>query len=414
MNRLLVLMVCFGFMSGLPLPLTIFTLQQWFTTYGISLHAIGFTAWVGLPYTLKFLWSAAFDRPPPGGLGRRRGWLLIVQPLLVASCVALALTDPGARIALTLAAALALAFFSASQDILIDAWRIETFEEHRQGAALAVYIWGYRGAMLTSGAGCIGLAAVFGWHVALLCMAGVLACGVVVTLAAPEPPVAASLPRQAGWRAGVEAAFLAPLREFVTRPAALQVLAFVLLFRIGKVFADTTAAGLYRYKLGFSSAAVARANAFEIVGTLAGAAFGGWLVARLGAVRALLGAGVLLSCALGLYLVLLASGGSEAMLITKVLVEYFAQGAADACFLAYISTLCSTAYTATQYAMLSSLAAVALHLFSGFSGYVAEALGYRLFYACTMLAGLPALLILWRLHRRGLSSLKRATVPATL
>ena len=410
MNRLLFLMVCFGFMSGLPLPLTIFTLQQWFTTYGISLHAIGFTAWVGLPYTLKFLWSALFDRAPPGRFGRRRGWLLIVQPLLAASCVGLALTDPGHRIWLTLAAALALAFFSASQDILIDAWRIETFDEYRQGAALATYIWGYRGAMLTSGAGAIGLASVFGWHVALLCMAALLACGVIVTLAAPEPFMAAAIARAPGWRAGVEAAFLAPLREFVLRPAALQVLSFVLLFRIGKVFADTTAAGLYRYRLGFSSAAVARANAFEIFGTLAGAAFGGWLVARFGAVRALLGAGLLLSCALGLYLVLLVCPGREAVLIAKVLLEFFAQGTADACFLAYLSTLCSTSYTATQYAMLSSLAAVALHVFSGFSGYLAEALGYRLFYACTMLAGLPALLILWRLHRRGLTALPS---PAT-
>jgi PAT family beta-lactamase induction signal transducer AmpG len=406
--------MCFGFMSGLPLPLTIFTLQQWFSTYGVSLHAIGFTAWVGLPYTLKFLWSAVFDRPPPGRFGRRRGWLLIVQPLLAACCLGLALTDPGRRIWLTLAAALLVAFFSASQDILIDAWRIETFEAHQQGAALATYIWGYRGAMLTSGAGAMGLASVFGWHVSLLCMAALLACGVIVTLAAPEPRAAAALPRPPGWRAGVEAAFLAPLREFLMRPAALQVLAFVLLFRIGKVFADTTAAGLYRYKLGFSTAAIARANAFEIFGTLAGAAFGGVLVARFGAVRALLGAGLLLSCALGFYLVLLASGGYEPVLIAKVLLEFFAQGTADACFLAYISTLCSTSYTATQYAMLSSLAAVALHLFSGFSGYAAEALGYHLFYVCTMLAGLPALLILWRLDRRGQSTMAPALPAATL
>jgi PAT family beta-lactamase induction signal transducer AmpG len=130
--------------------------------------------------------------------------------------------------------------------------------------------------------------------------------------------------------------------------------------------------------------------------------------------RALLGAGLLLSCTLGLYLVLLASGGSEPVLITKVVLEYFAQGTADACFLAYISTLCATAYTATQYAMLSSLAAVALHVFSGFSGYVAEALGYQLFYACTMLAGLPALLILWRLHRLGLGAPAAAQPAATL
>jgi PAT family beta-lactamase induction signal transducer AmpG len=153
MNPPLFFMICFGFLSGLPLPLTIFTLQQWFTTYGISLHAIGFTAWVGLPYTLKFLWSAAFDRPPPGRFGRRRGWLLIVQPLLAMSCAGLALTDPGHRIALTLGAALLVAFFSASQDILIDAWRIESFAADRQGAALAAYIWGYRGATRTRGSG---------------------------------------------------------------------------------------------------------------------------------------------------------------------------------------------------------------------------------------------------------------------
>jgi PAT family beta-lactamase induction signal transducer AmpG len=407
-SRLLGVMTCFGFMSGLPLPLTIFTLQQWFATYGIPLHSIGLTAWVGLPYTLKFLWSALFDRPAPGGLrrfGRRRGWLLIVQPALTGACILLALTDPGHNITLTLLAALLLAFLSASQDILIDAWRIETFPEHRQGAALATYIWGYRGAMVTSGAGAIGLAAAFGWHVSLLCMAALLSLGALVSLAAPEPLAQAARIRAPGWRATVNAAFVAPLREFLGRPAAWQVLAFVLLFRIGKVFADTTAAGLYRYRLGFTSAQVARANAFEIVGTLAGAALGGWMVAKLGAVRAVLLAGIMLSSALGLYLVLLAAEPSQALLTAKVVLEYFAQGAADACFLAYISTLCSTAYTATQYALLSSLAAVALHLFSGFSGYAAEALGYRLFYCLTIVAGLPALLILWSLHVRRLPGL---------
>jgi len=402
-SRLLGLMICFGFMSGLPLPLTIFTLQQWFATYGIPLHSIGMTAWVGLPYTLKFLWSALFDRPAPWRLrrfGRRRGWLLIVQPCLAAACICLALTDPGRNITLTLLAALLLAFLSASQDILIDAWRIEIFPEHRQGAALATYIWGYRGAMLVSGAGAIGLAAAFGWQVSLLCMAGLLGLGAFVSLAAPESLAQAARIRAPGWQASVNAAFVAPLREFLSRPAAWQILAFVLLFRIGKVFADTTAAGLYRYRLGFTSAQVARANAFEIFGTLAGAVLGGWMVARLGAVRAVLLAGLVLSSALGLYLVLIAADHSQALLTAKVVLESLAMGVADTSFLAYISTLCSTAYTATQYALLSSLAAVALHLFSGFSGYAAEALGYHVFYTITMVAGLPALLILWNLHAR--------------
>jgi PAT family beta-lactamase induction signal transducer AmpG len=408
-SRLLWIMGGFGFMSGLPLPLTIFTLQQWFTTYGISLHAIGLTSWIGLSYTLKFLWSAVFDRlppPPVRRLGRRRGWLVIVQPALTAACVALALSDPGRNATLTVLAALALAFLSASQDILIDAWRIETFPPATQAAALATYVWFYRGAMLVSDSGAIWLSVRVGWHAALLAMAGLLALGTLVTLAAPEPAAAGLPPPPRGWRAGVQAAFVAPFREFLGRAGAIQVLAFVLLFRLGKVFADGTAAGLYRYRLGFPPAAVAQANFFSIFGTLAGAAAAGLLVARVGALRALLICGALQAASLGLYLALLATGADQAMLTAKVVLEYFAGAMADTAFLTYLSMLCSKAYTATQYAMLSSLAAVALHTLGGFSGYAAELLGYHSFYIAAMLASLPALLIVFRLDR-----LQRQTAP---
>ncbi len=391
----------FGFLSGLPLDLTTSTLRQWFASYGLSLHALGLTGLLGLPYTMKFLWSAVFDRPPPWGFGRfgrRRGWLLLVQPALACACVGLAFSDPGRSVWPTVLAVLLLAFFSASQDTLIDAWRIERFPARQQAAALAVYIWGYRAAMLTSGAGALKLSARFGWHVALLCVAGLLALGVLATLSAAEPAADAP-PQAAGWRANVETAFVAPLREFLVRPGSLAILGFVLLFRIGKVLADTNADGFYRYRLHFSLDNVADANAAAIPAILVGAVFGGWLVARLGPMRAVLLAGGQLAAALGLYLVLLAFP-SPAMLTVKVVLESFAQGTADACFLAYISTLCASAYTATQYALLSSLATVALHLFSGASGYLAEALGDRVFYAGTMLAGLPALAILWRVRRR--------------
>jgi PAT family beta-lactamase induction signal transducer AmpG len=253
--------------------------------------------------------------------------------------------------------------------------------------------------MLTSGSGAIWLSVRFGWHVALLAMAGLLALGVLVTLAAPEPHAAVAQPRAPGWRARLEAAFLAPLRDFLTRPAAFQVLAFVILFRLGKVFADGTAAPFYRYGLGFGSGAVASANFFSIFGTLAGAAAGGWLVLRLGTMRALLFAGLVQAGSLGLYLVLLATGPDPAMLTGKVVLEAFAGAMADAAFLTYVSALCSSAYTATQYALLSSLAALAFHTLGGFSGYAAEALGYRAFYAATVLASLPALLIMLRLRR---------------
>ena len=401
-TRTLWLMGAFGFLSGLPLSLTAFTLQLWFTTFGISVHAIGLTAWLGLPYTLKFLWSGFFDRMPPGrlaALGRRRGWLLLTQPLLATAAIAMALSDPGQAPSVTILAGLALAFFSASQDILIDAWRIETFPERLQGSALATYVWGYRGAMLTATSGAPWLASIFGWHAALLGLAGLLAAGMGVTLLAPA---VAALPRRvqlAGWRASVEAAFLAPLRDFLSRPGAATVLAFVILFRLGKVFADGTAAAFYRYGVGYTTVAISSANFYGWAGTLAGAAVGAWLVLRLGTLRALLLAGGLQALSLGLYLALMATGPSVAALTAKMVLENFAGSAADMAFLTYVSALCSTAYTATQYALLSSLAAVAFHTLGGLSGYAAEALGYRLFFAATMLASMPALLLLWYLRR---------------
>ncbi len=396
-------MAAFGFTSGLPLPLTIFTLQQWFATFGLSLHAIGLTSWIGLAYTLKFLWSALFDRPAPGRLqrlGRRRGWLMLVQPAMATACAALALSDPAHAVTKTVLAAMALAFLSASQDILIDAWRIETYEEPRQGAALAAYIWGYRGAMLVAGSGAIYLSTTpLGWHGALLIMAALMAAGTLVTLAAPNPGGTIANPEKPSFAARIETAFIGPLRDFLRRPAAWQILAFVILFRLGHMAADTTAAGLYR-SMGFDGLEIAKANFLpSLIGTLSGAVAGGWLVAKLGTGRGLLVAGIGQAVSLGLYLVLLNAGHVPLMLSAKVGLEAFAGAAADTAFLTFLSSLCSTRYTATQYALLSSLAALALHTLGGLSGYAAEALGYRDFYTATILACLPALLILRRLPR---------------
>ncbi len=401
--RALYLMGAFGFLSGLPLSLTAFTLQLWFTTFGISVHSIAMTAWLGLPYTLKFLWSGFFDRLPPGPLatlGRRRGWLMIVQPLLATAALAMALSDPAHAPAATIIAGLCMAFFSASQDILIDAWRIETFPERLQGTALAVYVWGYRGAMLTSTTGVTLIATHAGWHAALATMAAILAAGTLVTLAAPHLAALARPARLPGWRASVEAAFLAPLRDFLTRPGAATVLAFVLLFRLGKVLADGSAAAFYRYGVGFTTTTIGDANAWGWAGTLAGAACGAWLVLRMTTLRALLLTGLFQAASLALYLALLLTGPNEIALIGKMVVENFAGACADMAFLTYVSALCSRAYTATQYALLSSLAAVAFHTIGGLSGFAAEALGYPLFYAATIAASLPALAILLQLRRR--------------
>ena len=402
-NRALLLMGAFGFAAGLPLPLSGFTLRQWLSEGSVSLAVIGLTANLGLAYTLKFLWSPALDQvPPPAGLarfGRRRGWLLAIQPMLAAACLLLASGDPVRNPAVLLGAAVLIAFLSASQDIVVDAWRIETFPERQQGLALAAYVWGYRVALLISGAGAIGFAGVVGWHGALGAMAVLLALSVGVTLLAPEPVAMARL-GATSFGARLRAAVIAPFRDFWGRPGAGQILAFVMLFKLGEALAGTMAAPFYR-AMGFDRAQVALATGVPgLAASLLGAAFGGLLVVRIGTGRALVLTGFVQMASMALYFALAVSHGDTRILLAKVVLENFAEAMADAAFLTYLSSLCSTAFTATQYALLSSLAAVGLRTVGGLSGLLAAALGWTNFYALTILAALPAMLLMLGLLRR--------------
>jgi len=403
-NRTLALMSAFGFFAGLPLSLTGFTLRQWLSEGGTSLIAIGLTANIGLAYTLKFLWSPVLDHVrPPGPLaafGRRRGWLLTIQPLLALATALLALSDPVASPARLLVAAIAIAFLSASQDIVIDAWRIETFPQRVQGLALASYIWGYRIALLVSGAGAIGLADVIGWTASLGCVAALMGIGMAASLLAPEPAVMLERIAAIGFRAQLRLAVVEPFLEFWQRAGAAQILAFVMLFKLGEALAHTMAVPFYR-ALGFDRAQVALASGIPgLVASLLGAAAGGWLVIRIGTGRALISTGFVQMASMGLYFALAVSGGDTRILLAKIVLENFAEAMADAAFITYLSSLCSSAFTATQYALLSSLAAVGLRTIGGLSGVLAQALGWTTFYAVTILAALPAMLLMVGLLRR--------------
>ena len=394
----------YGFLAGLPLPLSGFTLRQWLSESGVSLGVIGLTANIGLPYILKFLWAPALDRlVPPGwlrSLGQRRGWLMIIQPLLAAACAVLALSDPAAPAPL-IAAAAAVAFLSATQDIAIDAWRIEVFPERSQGLALAAYIWGYRSALLVSGSMAIGLAGVLGWHGALLCVAGLVALGPLITLLAPAPPAAQRLNQNRRRIAEILSdAILAPLREFLTRPMVWTTLAFIGLFKLGEAMAGTMAAPFYR-SMGFDRAQVALAIGVPaLAASLSGAASGGLLVARLGARRALVLTGFVQMASMFLYFALAYSGGNPAILVAKVVLEGFAEAMADAAFITFLSSLCAPGYSATQYALLSSLAAVPLRTIGGLSGFLAQAVGWVPFYGLTIFTAVPPMLIMvWLLRR---------------
>lgn len=394
------IMLGFGFVSGLPLFLSGFTLTQWLTESRISVEHIGLVAYLGLPYTLKFLWGPVLDQvAPPGALarlGRRRGWLLVAQPPLVLAVVAMALSDPASHPGITVAAAFCIAVLSATQDIAIDAWRIESFSPDRQGFANAVYVWGYRLAMFVSGSVVLFAVGYVGWHTALLAVAVLTVGAVALTLIAPEPP---ARKRAAG--AGLWSLMTASLADFMRQRGAVAALGFVALFNLGEAMAGTLLTPFYAY-LGFNRAAVATAiGPFSLFATMAGIGVGGWLVSRLGLTRAMISTGFVQMGAMAMYVLLAVSPGVLAILYGTVVVEAFAQGLATAAFLAYLSGLCSPAFAATQFALLTSLAPLASRTIGGFSGYLQVAVGWPAFYAIAMLASLPAMaLMLFILLRR--------------
>ena len=391
--RAFAVMTVLGFSSGLPLALSGFTLRMWLSSAHLGLGVIGLTANIGLAYTLKFLWSPVFDEVKPLFLGRRRGWLLLVQGGMVACIVALGCSDPVRNVGLTLGIGAVLAFVSASQDILIDAWRIETFAPRAQGAALAAYVWGYRGAMLISGAGVIALSVKTGWHEAILLMAGLALAGPVATLLAVEPRVAREVaPERFGAR--FAQAVREPLVEFLARRGALVIVAFIILFRLGEALAGVMLAPYYTF-LGFDRAAIAVANGpVSLAATLVGAAVGGVLVARLGVGRALLVTGVFQTLAMAMYPALGLFPGEPHMLVVTSALESFAEGVSDAAFLSYMSGLCHPEHTATQFALLSSLAPMALRTVGGLSGYMAAAMGFIPFFILSAFAAVPAMALM--------------------
>jgi PAT family beta-lactamase induction signal transducer AmpG len=396
-------MGAYGFVAGLPLPLSGFTLRLWLSESGISLGAIGLSAVIGLAYSLKFLWAPFLDTvSPPAGLarlGRRRGWLLTIQPLLALAALAVAFGNPDRNAAALVGAAALVAFLSASQDIVVDAWRIEIFPRRLQGVALAAYVWGYRLALLVAGAGAIKGADFLGWSGSLFVVAVLIACGPFLTLLAPEPE-AAPAQRAVGAAERLLHAVVEPMREFLTRPGAIAVLAFVALFKLGEAMAGVMTAPFY-VSLGFDRSAVAVAiGPYSLAATFAATALGGFLVARIGIGKALLITGCIQTLAMAMYVWLANSPGQHLVLYATVVSDAFAEGMADVAFIRYLSGLCSVSFTATQYALLSSLAAVGLRTVGGLSGFIAAALGWKLFYLVAMFAAFPAMAIMVYLLRR--------------
>ena len=458
-----------GFASGLPLLLTFSTLSARLAIAGVSRGAIGAFALVGTPYAFKFIWSPIIDRlPPPLPLGRRRGWGVSIQIGLIAATLALGRCKPNGNLAAMSALALLVAFLSASQDIVIDAWRVEILSEEQQGPGAGMIQTGYRIGMLVSGAGALMIAARAGWFVSYAIMAGLLLIGMLVFLLGPEPPIHERLsmskpalkipPPEQGTAGGAErsrvnesttcvpgktasaaqsagneclrsgspaseriskkemlaairqwvvTAVIAPFQDFMRRPYWPAILVFVLGYKLGEAMAGVMAMPLY-VALGFSLNQIAAIS--KLVGffaTIAGALAGGAITVRYGIVRALIFCGVLQSAGNLFYVLQVIGGHRLDYLALCVAAENVTGGMAGAALVAYLSSLCSPAFTATQYALLSSLAAVGRTLVASAAGVLAERMGWELFFISTTIATLPALLLLvWIVRRSGSRLLK--------
>lgn len=382
-----------GLAGGLPLLLTLTLLQAWLSSAQVSLTTIGFLGLVALPYNLKFLWAPLLDRFVPPGLGRRRGWLVIAQVSLAASIVALGLQDPAQRLWAVGLAALAVAFFSATQDVVIDAYRRESLADSEQGLGASMYTYGYRLGMLVVSAGGLVMADRVGFRAVYLGMAAIMLAMVAVTLLAPEPGGGPEPPRT------LKRAFLGPFAEFFRRRealpgGALAVLAFILLYKLGDNLADHMTIPFY-LDLGFSNAEIG--TVVEFFGTwalLLGVLLGGALQLRSGLYGALLVSGVLQGVSTAGFVVLSFVGYDLGWLAAVIAFENLARGMGSAALIAFMAFLTDRRFTATQFAMLSALATVPRVVLTAPTGWMATEMGWAPFFLFSTLVAIPGLLLL--------------------
>jgi PAT family beta-lactamase induction signal transducer AmpG len=402
-------MLALGFSAGLPLLLVLGTLSFRLREAGIDRATIGFLSWVGLAYGFKWVWAPLVDRLPLPPLttllGRRRGWLLLAQMVVIVGLVGMAVNDPSAGLRPMIWCALLVAFGSATQDIALDAFRIESAETRKQAALAAAYQTGYRLAMIWAGAGVLWVAAwaeVSGasgyqngaWKTAYLVMAGSMAVGVLTVLLSPEP-IRRVLPQPKNAAEWLQSVLIEPFADFIRRykwQAAL-ILSLIAIYRISDVVMGIMANPFY-VDMGFTKEEVANVSkVFGVIMTLVGAFVGGVLSMRVGVMRVLM-LGAVLSAASNLLFAWLAGRGHDLhALIAVVSADNLAGGIASAAFIAYLSSLTNVSYSATQYALFSSLMLLLPKFIAGYSGVFVNAYGYSTFFIATAVLGVPVLVL---------------------
>ena len=377
-----------GFSCGVPLLLTISVLQAWMKEEGVDLSVIGLFALVGLPYTLKFVWSPVIDRFTLPFLGRRRGWMLVVQVLLVVAIAGLGLTSPKDNPWLVAFAALIVTFFSASQDIVVDAYRREDLSDKELGLGSSLYVNGYRVGMLLAGSGGLIMSDHFSFQQVYLLLAGSLLVGIVTTLLCREPVQDEGTPKS------FREAVIDPFVEYFTRDKALLILLFILMYKIGDQMASTMTIPFY-LDIGFSKTEVgAVAKLFGFWATIVGGLLGGIMIFRLGIWRALLLFGILQAVSTAGFSLLAIIGKSIPWLAAVIAFENLSGGMGTAAYVAYMASITNKKFTATQYALLSSLMGVPRVLASAPTGFMVEGLGWVSFFIMCALVAVPGLFLL--------------------
>ncbi|MEX2284040.1 MAG: AmpG family muropeptide MFS transporter [Gemmatimonadota bacterium] len=380
-----------GFASGLPYFLTSRTLQAWMTTSGVDLATIGMFSLVALPYSLKFLWAPLLDRYIPPFLGRRRGWIFILQLVLMIAIGAMMFRNPTRSIQLIAINALVIAFVSATYDIAFDAYRTDVLEHREMGAGASMGVLGYRLALILTGSLALILADSIPWPMVYAIMAGTLLLPMIATFRAPEPVLKDKGPQS------LRDAVILPFGEFFQRvgPArAFAILGFIVLYKLSDYLAAAMATP-FLLEIGFTQTQIgAIQGGIGMVTTIVGTLAGGLVVARLGINRSLWVFGLLQAASNLMYYLLAVVGQNTALLTTAMIVENFCTGLVTAGFVAFLMSLCSVRFSATQYALLSSLMSFSRDLLTSRSGEIAESTGWPSYFLITLAAGVPGLLLL--------------------
>lgn len=405
LDRRVLTILFLGFSSGLPLLLVYGTLSAWLSEAGVSMTMIGLFSWASTAYGFKWLWSPLIDRLPLPPLttlmGQRRGWMLASQVAVAVCMVGLGSTDPAETLWATAAWAVALAFASATQDIVIDAYRVESLEEEQLGAGAGNIVLGYRLGMMAAGGGALVAADAFGWSTAYAIMAGLMGIGILTTLLNREParPATQAAPTGDGPLAWAREAVIAPLADFTRRRHWLLILLFIALYKYGDALLGVMANPFY-LDIGFTKTDIGLiSKSYGVVMTVAGALLGGVVVARIGIMRALLLCGILQALSNLVFVAQAMVGADVPFLVVTISVENLTGGMGTAAFVAYLSSLCNLAYTATQYALVSSFMAFARTIFASGGGWLADQVDWISYFLVSTAAAAPGLLmLLWMMR----------------